>query len=416
MNIDRIKERFSPEMLAAIQDEVDNFVQDKFTLDDYTINKHMIDSFFVQPLFYATLLNYYTMHEQRSTLSLSDIYNDDGISPTKKDSFFLAFANDMNIDAAGLSSEEIVSAIENRLTVSDTRIHSDMMGIVNQYDKAIDGATGVFWSMFRNSPDHMYFMDGKFATAMMYDGFEADIEIVDIMSQAITMDDVDRYRNIGNSGRVTNFIDIYVEPKIRKSQFTVSISDASVETIDLGAKKWRTVNIPESMRPHIKCTAMEGGYIGFKTRNITIEVQGPISGTFEAYYYEDDVSQEMTIKSNNPTYSLEFYGLVPVTVTIYVQNMNSANKVSDIFPGVISGSSWRPKINELSRLLSKSGNSIVNIDGEIWINPLVHKKIPLYNNNLAISPKSILSWIDIDNTAIEVSRVVDLETGNDITL
>jgi hypothetical protein len=416
MNIDRIKERFSPEMLAAIQDEVDTFVQDKFTLDDYTINKHLIDSFFVQPLFYATLLNYYTMHEQRSTISLSDIYNDDGISPTKKDSFFLAFANDMNIDTTGLSSEEIVSAIENRLTVSDTQIHSDMMKIVKQYDKAIDGATGVFWSMFRNSPDHMYFTDGKFATAMMYDGFSADIEITDIMSQSITMNDVDKYKNIGNSGRVTNFIDIYVGPKIKKSQFTVTIQDDSVKEVKLGARKWRLIDIPESMRPSMRCSMMEGGYIGFMSRDITIEVQGPFSGTFDAYYYEDDTTQEMDVKSNNPTYSIEFYGLVPVEVTIYVQNMNSISKVSEVFSGVISGSSWRPKISELSRLLLKSGNSIVSTSGEIWINPLVHKEVPMYNNNLAISPKSILSWVDIDNTAIKVSKVVDLETGNDITI
>jgi hypothetical protein len=291
-----------------------------------------------------------------------------------------------------------------------------MMKIVNQYDKAVDGATGVFWSMFRNSPDHMYFTDGKFATAMMYDGFTADIEITDIMSQSITMDDVDRYKNIGNSGRVTNFIDIYVEPNIKKSQFSVTIQDDSVKTINLGAKKWRLIDVPESMRSVTRCSMMEGGYIGFKSRDITIEVQGPFSGTFDAYYYEDDTTQEMDIKSNNPTYSIEFYGLVPVEVTIYVQNMNSVSKVGEVFSKVISGSSWRPKIDELSRLLSKSGNSIVNIDGEMWVNPLVHKKIPMYNNNLAISPKSILSWVDIDNTAIKVSRVVDLETGNDITL
>ena len=416
MNINRIKERFSPEMLIAIKNEVDTFVQDKFTLDDYTINKHLIDSFFIQPLFYATILNYYTMHEQRSTISLSDIYNDDGISPTKKDAYFMAFAGDMNIDINGLSSNEIVSAIENRLTVSDTRIHSDMMKIVASYDKAIDGATGVFWSMFRNSPDHIYFTDGKFATAMMYDGFISEIEISNVMSQSITMDDVNRYKSIGNSGRVTNFIDVYVAPVVKKMQLSVSVDAGETITIDLPVRKWKYLDIPSAMKSSVKCTFMENGYLGFQSRAMTLEVTGAESGIIEAYYYEDEPATEIQVKSDNPTYSIEFFGLVPVDVTVYVQNMNSIGKVSTIFETTISGSEWRPKISELSNVLSKSGNSIVNITGDMWANPLVHKDVPIYNNNLAVSPRSLMSWVDIDNTAIRVVKVVDMESGNVISL
>jgi len=412
MNIELIKSRFSPEMLGAIRNEVDTFVQERFTLDDYTINQHLIDTFFIQPIFYATLLNYYTMYEQRSTLSLSDIYSDDAISPTKKDAYFASFAADIGIDTTSMTSEDMVSAIENRLTVSDTRIHSDMMRIVKSYDKAIDGATGVFWTMFRNSPDHMYFSRSKFGAAMLYEDLVSTVEIVDIMNQPITMNDIEKYKTMSNSGRVTNFIDIYVDTPVFADQVVFTLADGETKTITLPYKKWKSIDIPENARDNIKCTFMEGGYIGFPARSITLEATGPLSTTIKTENYIDDQEVEDDIKSTNPTYDIEFFGLLPVYIDIKLQNKNSMSKVAAYLSVPMDGGKWTAKISELSRLLQKSGNSIVGIDATIWINPIVSKRISIYNNNLALSPKSIFSWVDIDNTCIQAKTITDLETGD----
>jgi len=412
MNIELIKSRFTPEMLGAIKNEVDTFVQERFTLDDYTINKHLIDTFFIQPIFYSTLLNYYTMYEQRSTLSLSDIYSDDAISPTKKDAYFASFAADIGINTTNMSSEDMVSAIENRLTVSDTRIHSDMMRIVKQYDKAIDGATGVFWTMFRNSPDHMYFSHNKFGAAMMYEDLVSEVEIVDIMNQPITMGDIEKYRTMSNSGRVTNFIDIYVDTHTFKEQLVITLADGETDTYVLPAKKWKKIEVSEADKNNIKCTNMEGGYIGFASRSITFEAKGPLNTVINLESYLDDVVVEDQVKSDNPTYDIEFFGLLPVYVDIKLQNQNSIARVASYLGTPLDGSKWTMKVSELSRVLQKSGNSIVGMDAVIWINPLISKKISIYNNNLALSPKSIFSWIDIDNTCIKASTITDLETGD----
>ncbi len=412
MNIELIKSRFTPEMLGAIKDEVDAFVQERFTLDDYTINQHLIDTFFIQPIFYATLLNYYTMYEQRSTLSLSDIYSDDSISPTKKDSYFSSFAADIGINTTGMSSDDIVSAIENRLTVSDTRIHSDMMKIVKAYPKAIDGATGVFWTMFRNSPDLMYFTHNKFGAAMMYEELSSMVEIVDVMNQPITMGDIEKYKVISNSGRVTNFIDIYLDTTTGIVQEVFTLNEGETATRTLSAKKWKSLKIPEEARSQIKCTYMEGGYLGFATRAITLEATGPLSVTIPSEYYLDDETQEDNLKSDNPEYDIEFFGLLPIDIDIKLQNKNSQSRVIAHLSNPLDGGKWTAKISELSRLLQKSGNSIVGIEATLWINPLISKRITIYNNNLAISPKSIFSWIDIDNTCIKLSTITDLETGD----
>lgn len=412
MNIDLLKSRFTPEMLEAVKLEVDNFVQDKFTQDDYSINKHLIDTFFVQPVFYATLLNYYTMYEQRSSLSLSDIYGDDAISPTKKDAYFLSFAADIGIDITGLDSDGIVSAIENRLTVSDTRIHSDMMRIVLQYEEAIDGATGVFWTMFRNSPDHMYFSSGRFSAAVMYENLSSTVEISDIMSQSITMDDIEKYKNISNAGRVTNFIDIYVKPSVRVTQLSSVVADGETETLVFPAAKYKKFVIAESARPNVKCTSMDGGYIGFASRSVSFEVTGPASVTITAEKYDDDPAVEDTLRSNNPTYDIEFFGLVPVDLNIKLQNSNAVSKVISYMGSNMSGGEWSSKINELAGILRKSGNSIVGIDATLWVNPLIKKTIAVYDKSLAISPKSIMSWVDIDNTCIKAESIEVLETGN----
>jgi len=412
MNIDLIKSRFTPEMLGAIKNEVDTFVQEKFTLDDYTINKHLIDTFFIQPIFYATLLNYYTMYEQRSSLSLSDIYSDDAISPTKKDAFFSSFAADIGIDTTNMTSDDIVSAIENRLTVSDTRIHSDMMNIVQTYSKAIDGATGVFWTMFRNSPELMYFSQNKFGAAIMYEGLSSLVEIVDIMNQPITMSDIEKYKTISNAGRVTNMIDIYVDAVINTEQIVFNLSDGETKTTTLAAKKYKNFHIPEEDRDKIKCTFMEGGYIGFPSRSITFEATGPVSTTIDVESYSDDTDKENEIKSNNPSYDIEFFGLLPVDIDVKIQNKNSISKVASYLGKPMDGGKWTAKIAELERLLKKSNNSIIGIEAIIWINPLISKRINIYNNNLALSPKSIFSWVDIDNTCIKASTITDMETGD----
>jgi len=415
MNIELIKSRFTPEMLGAIRNEVDTFVQERFTLDDYTINQHLIDTFFVQPIFYATLLNYYTMYEQRSTLSLSDIFSDDLISPTKKDAYFSSFATDIGIDTTNMTSNDIVSAIENRLTVSDTRIHSDMMNIVNKYPYAIDGATGVFWTMFRNSPDLMYFTGNKFGAAMMYENLSSTIEVVDIMNQPITMADIEKYKIISNSGRVTNFIDVYLKTDITASGEPLTALDGETKTKVLPARKWKTIDIPESVRGQVKCTSMDGGYVGFATRSIEIEYTGPISATMKTEYYNDDPTKENELKSDNPEYDIEFFGLLPIDIDIQLQNKNSIAKVISFLKTPMDGGKWTSKISELSRILQKSGNSIVGIDAVLWINPLIKKRIKIYNNNLAVSPRSIFSWVDIDNTCIRLSQIEDLETG-DVTV
>ena len=412
MNINLIKSRFTPEMLEAIKNEVETFVQEKFSANDYTMNKYLVDTFFVQPIFYATLLNYYTMYEQRSSISLSDIYSDDAISPTKKDAFFSSFASDMGIDTTNMTSDDIVSTIENKLTVSDTKIHSDMINIINTYDKAINGVTGDGWTMFRNSPDLMYFSQNKFGAAMMYEGLSSLIEIVDIMNQPITMGDIERYKSISNAGRITNMIDVYVDASINTKQIVFNLSDGETDTITLSAKKYKNFHIPEEARDKIKCTFMEGGYIGFPSRSITLEATGPVSVTIDVESYSDDIDKEKEIKSNFPSYNIEFFGLLPVYLDITVQNKNALSKIISYMGKAMDGIKWISKIAELERILKKSNNSIIGIEATIWINPLVSKRINIYNNNLALSPKSIFSWIDISNTCVQASTITDMETGD----
>ncbi len=413
MNISKIEDRFDPEMLATIKTEVDIFIKSLFTLDDYTINQHMIDSIFIQPIYYATLLNYYTMYEQKSTLSLRDIYEDDVITVAKKDSYMSAMAVDIGIDTTGMDSSEIVSSIENRMTVSESRIHSDMMGIVRGYNKAIDGATGVFWNMFRNSPDHMYFVSDKFSAVVMSENLDMSIGFDSIMNQPITLTDVSKYSQISNGGRVTNFIDIYVEPTIVKGQTSLFTNEGETRTVVLPARKWSRLTFPAG---DITCAGMEGGYVGFSTREITIEITGPVAGDVETEYYDDDTTAESNIKLNNPAYDIEFYGLVPVDVSVTVQNKNGAPKISDTLKTPMAGGLWQSKIEELSMILSKSNNSIVSIEATVWINPLMSKKIPVYNSNIAVSPRSIFSWIDIANTCITGREIIDLETGDVATI
>ncbi len=413
MNISKIEDRFDPDMLATIKTEVDIFIKSLFTLDDYTINQHMIDSIFIQPIYYSTLLNYYTMYEQRSTLSLRDVFEDDAITVAKKDSFLSAMASDAGIDTSGMDSAEIVSAIENRITVSESRIHSDMMSIVRGYDKAIDGATGVFWNMFRNSPDHMYFISDRFSAVVMSENLNMSITFDAIMNQPITLSDITKYTQISNGGRVTNFIDIYVDTPIATDQIDLTTNDGETRTVTLPAKKWKKLDFPDG---DISCTSMEGGYVGFATRELEIEITGPVVGDIEAEYYIDDTAQESTVKLDNPAYDIEFYGLVPVDISITVQNKNGASKISDALKTSMSGGVWQSKIEELSMILSKANNSIVSIEATVWINPLMSKKIPVYNNNIAVSPKSIFSWIDIANTCITGREIIDLETGDVATI
>ena len=413
MNISKIEDRFDPDMLAAIKTEVDIFIKSLFTLDDYTINQHMIDSIFIQPIYYSTLLNYYTMYEQRSTLSLSDVFNDDAITVAKKDSFLSAMATDAGIDTSGMDSAAIVSAIENRITVSESRIHSDMMSIVNGYAKAIDGATGVFWNMFRNSPDHMYFVSDRFSAVVMSENLTMSVPHSAIMNQPITLSDVTKYTQISNGGRVTNFIDIYIDTPVTTEQIDISVVNGQTRTVVLPARKWKTLKFPTG---DITCTAMDDGYVGFGTRTVTLDMVGPVVGDVETEYYIDDTAAESTIKLNNPAYDIEFYGLVPIDVSITVQNKNGASKIADALSSSMAGNLWQSKIEELSMILSKSNNSIVSIEATVWINPLMSKKIPVYNNNIAVSPKSIFSWIDIANTCITGREIIDLETGDVATI
>ena len=409
MNISKIEDRFDPDMLAAIKLEVDIFIKSIFTLDDYTINKHMIDSVFIQPVYYSTLLNYYTMYEQRSTMSLRDVFEDDAITVVKKDTFLSTMASDAGIDTTGMDSSDIVSAIENRITVSESRIHSDMMSIVRGYDNAIDGATGVFWNMFRNSPDHMYFISDRFSAVVMSENLSMSTSFDAIMNQPITLNDITKYSQISNGGRVTNFIDIYVDTPIMKNQVSVAAAEGETRTVVLPAQKWKRLTFPEG---DIKCISMEAGYVGFATRTITLEITGPVVNDLEVEYYVDDTVEESAIKLDNPSYDIEFYGLVPIDISITVQNKNGASKIADALRTPLAGGLWQSKIEELSMVLSKSNNAIVSIEATVWINPLMSKKIPVYNNNIAVSPKSIFSWIDIANTCITGREIIDLETGD----
>lgn len=413
MNISKIEDRFDPDMLAAIKAEVDIFIKSLFTLDDYTINQHMIDSIFIQPVYYSTLLNYYTMYEQRSTLSLSDVFNDDAITAVKKDSFISTMAIDAGIDTSGMDSADMVSAIENRITVSESRIHSDMMNIVRGYSNAIDGATGVFWNMFRNSPDHMYFASDLFSAVVMSENLSMSVPVPSIMNQPITLTDITKYTQISNGGRVTNFIDIYVDTPIVTSQISMSTAEGETRTVTIPAQKWKTLKFPSG---DISCVSMEAGYVGFATREIEFEIVGPVTGDLETEYYIDDTAAESSIKLNNSAYDIEFYGLVPVDISITLQNKNGASKVSDALGVPMSGGMWQSKIEELSMIMSKSNNSIVSVEATVWINPLMSKTIPVYNNNIAVSPKSIFSWIDIANTCITAREIIDLETGDVATI
>ncbi len=409
MNIIKIEDRFDSEMLASIKTEVGIFVRSLFTLDDYTINQHLIDSIFTQPVYYATLLNYYTMYEQKSSLSLRDIYDDDAISVAKKDSYMSVMAGDIGIDTTGMSSSDIVSSIENRMTISESRIHSDMMGIVRSYTHAIDGATGVFWNMFRNSPDHIYFTADKFSVVVMSENLKMSIPANFIMNQPITLSDVSKYTKISNGGRVTNFIDIYVKPSISKNHVDVQTNEGETRTVVLPARKWHRLEFPEG---DITCSGMEGGYVGFQTREITLELVGPIAGDLATEWYNDDSTAESDVKLNNNSYDIEFYGLVPVDVSVTVQNKNGLSKLASMLRTPMDGGSWKLKMEEMSRILSKSSNSIVSIEATVWINPIMSKKIPMYNASLAVSPRSIFSWIDMANTCVTGREIIDLETGD----
>jgi hypothetical protein len=419
VNITSIESRFTPEMLAAIRDEVDSFVQERFTLDDYSINKHLIDTFFIQPLFYATLLNYYTMYEQRSTISMSDIYKDDIISPSKKDAYFASLSQAIGLGSASMDRDEIVSSLENRLTISDTKIHSDMMQIVRTYDKAKDGATGVFWTMFRNSPDHMYFTGDKFGIPIIYENITYDIELETITTQPIILSDVERYKKLSNGGRVTNFIDIYVDTKTEAWQQSVSITVGEEVIVELPRKKWKKVWLSTSLeneKDNVSCTEMEDGYLGFGDRTITLKVVGPFNGTVRGEYYKDTIADEDDIISEHPEYDIKFFGMLPLDMKIKLKNGNSISRVKEELGIPLDGGTWSTKIVDVSRILNKNGNSIVGIDAELYINPLCKREVKIYNNELAIEQQSILSWVDIDNTCIQAFEFIDMETGNVTTI
>ena len=416
MNVQLIERRFTEEMRAAILEDVTSFVKSRFTLDEYTINKHLIDAFFIQPIYYATLLNYYTMYEQRFTISLPQIYNDDAITETKKEAYFRSLAETIGVNTDNMTMDEIVASVENRITVSDTTMHSDMMNIVNSYQYGFDGATGAFWTMFRNSPKIVEFTTTKFGAAFIYENMSSPVKIMPIETQPITAEDMSELPTINNSGRVTNFIDIYVKPATDIARYSIGSQNDEIDVLRLPPKKWKKITISNYNTGELWCSDFTNGYVGFHEREIEFKYDGTGLVRFECEYYIDDVAAENDIISNHPEYDIMFTGLVPFEATIHLQNKNAVSKVREMLGRSTDGNSWMLKKKELDGILKKSNNHIVDITGKLYVNPLVTKEARIFGENLTISPNSIMSWVDIANTSISAVSIVDMETGDVITV
>lgn len=412
MNIDKLKTRFSNEMLTAIRNEVEVYAKSSFTSDEYAINKHLVDFFFTQPIFYATLINYFTMYEQNSVFSLQDIFNDDLISDAKKNSFFLSIAENINIDTTNLKTQEIISAIENRLTVSDSGIHFDMMNIVKTYSKGQDGSSGIFWNMFRNSPDIMYFNGDKFSMVVLRENLQMTVPIEPIMNYPITLHDSEKYNQLNTAGRISNMIDIYLKPDISTEQITFSANEGEEKTVTLPYRKWVKIKFGEDAKEHITCTSISGGYMGFEDKEYVFKVVGPFARSIYCSSIQDDTAEESSIKSLYPQYDISFSGLIPVELSITVQNGNGLSIFQEEMVRPVAGSHWVQKIADISNRLNKNNNGIVDIEGLLWINAITYKKVKIFNNKIAIPSNSALSWIDIGSVYIGLNEVINEETGD----
>jgi len=413
MNFDSVKSKFSNEALSIIEAEVRSSAEATFSVLDMGESTHIIEPFYVQPLFYATLLNYYTMHQQHSTVSLLEIASSPDASESDKDAVAQSFAAELGLDLTGQTVANKLSIINSALTSSDSRIKKLQAAVRTSYDQAEIVVSGSSREMFRNSPDHKMFADTRFAIPYLYENMSSAVTSPSIQNQAISIADANRYKNMSHSGRSGNSADIFLSPTIETSQHTLSSSEGVTEELILEAKKYAYFTFQGlSGDEDIRFEFSDVLNIGFETRGITFTSTGPCAVTIDAHYYIDDVSNEAIIKNQFPTLDITFSGKVPIFIDLVLQNDSSLESFMNTMKDGGTTKSWMALFRSESSKLTHFGNKSIEMTGEMMVSPLVSRPVAFFNGNIAISGNSIMSWVSESNSCIIPRKVTVLETGN----
>jgi len=410
MNLIDIQKRFDSNIVESIRLEIDSFVKTTMPQSEYDANKSAVDMFFVQPILYAVLVNYASIQEQRATISMLDIYSDSSIQDTKKETFFRAFADEAGIDTDGLSVSEIVSAIENKMTVSESTIRSSAYSIEKEYEYAFSSAVGVSKGMFRNSPDILRFATDKFSSVVISENMKELISVSQIDAQQVQLQDIELSKNISQFGRMPNYIDVLLKPEFETFSINVSLNDGETTEVTFEEGKWATFSATSSDDySKIKCKSMGNSFIGFSDREIVFEVTGPIDTKIEMKKFKDNRETENAMSSQFPDYDIKFFGAPLLYLTIETRNKNMINTISDKFSSFINGSQFLSDLNTIQSSLSSYQNSITRIHGKLFINPFIYKEIDIFGDSISVGSNSVLSWVELQNSSVFVEEILSME-------
>ncbi len=413
MNIDIIRNKFSSEFLSAVEAEARSVAETSFSAYDLAENIHLIEPFYIQPLFYSMLLNYYTMSQQHSTLSLLEIASDADASDQDKNAIAESFASELGLDLSGQTVESKLLIVHSAISTADIRIKKLQSAVKNSYSKGVLVVSGASQEMFRNSPEHKLFSSSRFSIPFLYENMHAIVSTSAILNQPISIPDAERYNKMIHSGRSGNSADIFLGPEIEMSQHTLIVGDGDIGRLDLPPRKYSYLTV-ESIygEENLSFEFSSDINIGFEDRAITIHSSGKCSSTVKAHYTVDSQETETALKSQFPTLDLTFSGMVPIYVDIVLQNESGLVPFMERLREVKNTKQWMSVFRSESSKLSRFGNRSIEMTGDMMVNPIVSRPIGFFNGNIAISGNSIMSWVTEANSFIIPRKITVAETAN----
>jgi len=403
-------------MLSKIEAGVRNNVLELFSEDEYEANKWTIENIFVQPVLYSTLLQYQTIYEQKTSVSVKDILSDDEATDGKKQAYLSAFADALNISSEGMEASALTTAIQNKLSIAEIDLLREIQKCTSSYSIVKNIIGGTSKHSHRSSPEYIYFLVNKFAAVVISEGLVQEVPLVELESQSITVNDMLRYKNARNTGNLYGYVDVYIDSKITSEQFGFSLEEGETKTISLPLKKWKTIKVSSTQKESVRCVSFGGTMVGFGERELEFHITGPATGTINADSYASDLDKEAEIREQLPKLDIEFSGLIPVELTIELLNGNAVDKIAESVKSSFFGGNWNSRIASLHSLSLQNGNGIQKITARVFVNPMLSKEIVFYGNAFSLSRYGMLDWIGYGNTLFKVKSLIDIESGHATSL
>lgn len=411
MDLNLLKSKFSNEALIVIENEVREKVLSLFSSVDIANHLNMIESFFIQPIFYATLLNYYTMMQQNSSISLSAIASDENIDDSYKDALANAFATELGLDLSNNSPKDKLIIIDNQLSMPDPRIKT-LQALIQNYDAAYMVASGASREMYRNVPDFKYFAKEMFAIPFIYENMKSFIP-TDINNQPISIEDINRYKQLDNSGRSGNSADVYLFPYLTSETKTINVGEGETGSISFDSRKYVSFSFDASSGlENLSFSFSDGNYLGFHDRSVVISSSGACNVHVTAYYINDNKDIESNIMNQLYDLDIVFTGMVPIYVDVTLQNSKGLDNFKNKLGTSMITKDWLLYFAEESSKMFLSNNQVLSIEGEMLVNPMMSMPVKFAHNQLVIPSKSIMSWVSHSNSFIMPRNITIAESGN----